>query len=108
MAEARERSRNRGAEIRQHAALLFRNQGYHATSMNDIAAAVQPKKGTLYHYYLGKANLLFEILLNTHDRRGARIHARPTDLSYELRVRVFIEETMMDLADNPIEGAVLF
>ena len=76
--------------------------------MDDIANAVQLNKGTLYHYYESKANLLFEILLDTHDRRGARIRSRPAGLSAEQRVKVFIEETIMDLADHPIEGAVLF
>jgi AcrR family transcriptional regulator len=108
MPEARARSRDRRGEIRGHAAKLFRNQGYHATTMDDIAEAVQLNKGTLYHYYESKANVLFEILLDTHDRRLNRIRSRPKDLDHEERVTAFVEETIMDLADHPIDGAVLF
>lgn len=108
MAGAGNRSRDRRGEIRGHAARLFQSQGFHATTMDDIAEAVKLNKGTLYHYYESKANLLFEILLDTHDRRLTRIRSRPAGISHEERVRVFIEETIMDLADHPVEGAVLF
>ena len=107
MAEPRRRSGERRGEIRQHAARLFRDQGFHATTMDDIADAVRLNKGTLYHYYESKANLLFEILLDTHDRRLARIRARPADLSSQQRVQLFVEDTITDLAEHPVEGAVL-
>jgi AcrR family transcriptional regulator len=76
--------------------------------MDDIADAVGLNKGTLYHYYESKANVLFEILLDTHDRRLTRLRTRPTDISHEERIKAFVEETIIDLADHPIEGAVLF
>jgi len=37
-------------------------EGYDATSMNDIAAAVNVTKAGLYYYTRGKADLLFRIM----------------------------------------------
>jgi AcrR family transcriptional regulator len=40
---------------------LFREKGYHATSMQDIAAAVGLYKGSLYHYIGSKEDLLVQV-----------------------------------------------
>jgi AcrR family transcriptional regulator len=40
---------------------LFATAGYHATSMDDLAAAVGLAKPTVYHYYRGKAEILGDI-----------------------------------------------
>jgi TetR/AcrR family transcriptional regulator, cholesterol catabolism regulator len=47
--------------IRQVATRLFQKQGYHATTMDDIAAATNLNKATVYHYYSNKHQLLFDI-----------------------------------------------
>ena len=43
------------------AAELFARQGYHATSMNQLAEAAGLSKATLYHYYRDKDALLVHI-----------------------------------------------
>ncbi len=48
----------RPQEILNAAADLFHHRGYHATTVEDIAAAVGLKKGSLYHYITGKELLL--------------------------------------------------
>lgn len=50
--------RVRGDEVYAAALRLFRDKGYHATSMQDIAAAVGLTKGSLYHYIGSKEDLL--------------------------------------------------
>ncbi len=40
---------------------IFREKGYHATSMQNIADAVGLQKGSLYHYISSKDELLFRI-----------------------------------------------
>ncbi len=40
---------------------IFREKGYHATSMRNIADAVGLQKGSLYHYISSKEDLLFKI-----------------------------------------------
>jgi AcrR family transcriptional regulator len=49
-------------EILRTAARLFQQRGYDATSMNDVAAALQLSKGGLYHHFQSKDEILFEIM----------------------------------------------
>src|SRR5438874_7526060 len=53
--------RERGEQVYAAALRLFREKGYHATSMQDIAAAVGLYKGSLYHYIGGKEDLLIQV-----------------------------------------------
>lgn len=49
-------------EILRTAARLFQQQGYDATSMNDIAAALKLSKGGLYHHFQSKDEILFHLM----------------------------------------------
>ena len=100
--------RDRRAEILEHAARLFHDHGYHATTMDDLAEAVKLNKGTLYYYYESKANVLFEILLNTSEKRLAMMRGLSDGLSAEDAVRHFVEDTISYLAQHPVEAAVSF
>jgi TetR/AcrR family transcriptional regulator, cholesterol catabolism regulator len=53
--------RERAEEVYAAALRLFREKGYHATSMQDIAEAVGLYKGSLYHYIGGKQDLLVQV-----------------------------------------------
>ncbi len=48
-------------EILAEAVRIFKEKGYHATSMQNIADAVGLQKGSLYHYISGKEDLLFQV-----------------------------------------------
>ena len=48
--------------ILAHAARLFAERGYPATSMNQVAEAAGLSKSTLYHYYRDKYTLLVNIV----------------------------------------------
>ena len=50
------------ADIIQAAAQIIREKGYHGTSMQDIADAVQLQKASLYHHVTSKQDILFTIL----------------------------------------------
>src|SRR5215470_10072687 len=52
----------RRAEICRTAAQIFRDRGYDATSVSDIARALGMTKAGLYHYFESKEALLFEIM----------------------------------------------
>ena len=56
---ARDRSVKRDAVIRA-AARLFRERGYHRTSLDDLATALNVTKPTLYRYVENKEEILFE------------------------------------------------
>jgi len=75
-------------EILAAAARIFREKGYHGTSVRDIAEAVGLLKGSLYHYIRSKDELLarlFEGLLADTVRELGSIVAR--DASPEARLR---------------------
>lgn len=48
----------RRAEIHDTAAQLFREKGYHATRIQDVADALGMQKGSLYYYISSKEDLL--------------------------------------------------
>ncbi len=60
-------------EILRAAARLFQQQGYDATSMNDVAAALRLSKGGLYHHFQSKDEILFEIMSHAMDITEERV-----------------------------------
>ncbi len=66
-------SPDRRAEILRTAAEIFCHKGYHATSMGEVAEAVELTKAGLYHYVDGKEDLLFSIVSFGMDRLEAWI-----------------------------------
>lgn len=55
-------------QIRRAAVRLFRQQGYRATSVRDIAEAVGLQGGSLYAHVASKDDLLWEIVNESADR----------------------------------------
>jgi AcrR family transcriptional regulator len=49
-------------EILEASAQIFSQKGYHGTSMQDIADAVNLQKASLYHHVSSKQEILFELL----------------------------------------------
>lgn len=49
-------------DILKAAARIFRKKGFHATSMRDIAAAVDLRKASLYHHIASKQEILLALL----------------------------------------------
>ena len=60
-------------EILRVAARLFQQRGYHATSMNDVAAALKLSKGGLYHHFQSKDEILFELMSHALDITEQRV-----------------------------------
>ena len=58
IAAAQPDARPREAELLSVATRLFRERGYHATSMQDLAEALGMNRGSLYHYIRSKEELL--------------------------------------------------
>ncbi|MBV9342487.1 MAG: TetR family transcriptional regulator [Acidobacteria bacterium] len=54
-------------EILRAAARLFQEQGYDATSMNDVATALNLSKGGLYHHFQSKDEILFDLMDHAMD-----------------------------------------
>lgn len=68
-------------EILDAAGLLFSRQGFHATSMRDLARAVNLQGGSLYAHIESKEELLFELVNRAADEFLSNARAIPTHLS---------------------------
>ncbi|MBB3180755.1 TetR/AcrR family transcriptional regulator [Variovorax sp. Sphag1AA] len=83
--------------ILEHAAQLFANRGYSATSMNQVAEACGFSKALLYHYYRDKYSLLVSIAENHVSRLEGLVtdvEAQKLDAEAHLRelIRRFVQE----------------
>src|SRR3712207_3406901 len=68
----------RRAAIIKSAAHVFGRKGFHATTLDEIAAELQVTKASLYYYFSTKGELLYEVhLLSMQDvlSRAERIRA---------------------------------
>jgi AcrR family transcriptional regulator len=87
--------RLRRAEILQAALRAFRERGYHATTLDDIAARLSLRKTALYHYFPDKEAILYACHLESLaqlERLAASARerfARPSEqLGYVIREHV--------------------
>jgi AcrR family transcriptional regulator len=67
---------------------LFREKGYHATSMQDIAAALGLYKGSLYHYIGSKEDLLVQVFERAMASLLADVERIVTDASLAPRTQL--------------------
>lgn len=67
----------RKIEILDAAAECFMERGYHATSVDDVAARLDCTKGRIYHHYRSKTELFFDVHRAGMDRLFAAIDAVP-------------------------------
>src|SRR5919198_230553 len=89
-------------QVRAAALRLFRDKGYHATSMRDIAAEVGINKGSLYSYIRSKEDLLipfFEramgLLLAEMEAISANASLTPTE-----RLKRALKAHILNVAEN--------
>ena len=83
--------------ILAHAAELFSQRGYPATSMNQLAEACGLSKPTLYHYYRDKYALLVQIAEGHVARlselvRGIEAEGLPAEARLQRLIIRFVEE----------------
>jgi AcrR family transcriptional regulator len=94
-------TRPREADLLQVATRLFRERGFHATSMQDLAEALAMNRGSLYHYIESKDDLLWWIVSGALDRLCDRV--RPIlegDESGAVRLRRSIAEHLAFAAEH--------
>ena len=61
-------ARPREAALHEAATRLFRQRGFHATSMQDLAEDLGMNRGSLYHYIEAKDDLLWAIISGAMER----------------------------------------
>ena len=60
--------KNKKTQILEAAAILFRDKGYSATSMRDLASVVDLKASSLYNHIKSKQEILREICFDNANR----------------------------------------
>ncbi|HYH49682.1 MAG TPA: TetR/AcrR family transcriptional regulator [Acidimicrobiia bacterium] len=92
------RKLERERQILDVAAVLFRERGYQGMRMDDLAATVNLNKGTLYHYFPSKAELLYRIYLDTSSEFLAAVRQHPADAPPDELLTLIIRDiaTAMD------------
>jgi len=96
------------AEILEAAAQSFRQKGFHATSMQDIADAVNLQKASLYHHISSKQEILLDLLdqaLEMLIERISEVAEQP--LAPDERLRLAIRTYLEALAEHPDLSGVL-
>jgi len=92
----------------REAAQLFRRNGFQGTSMGDLGAAMNLNKGTIYHYFPSKGDILYAIydqVLVTLAENVSRIDPR---LRADEKLVQYIRAIMRSRAQLPDFVAVYF
>lgn len=76
--------------ILERSAKLFAKNGYDRTSMAEVAAACRVSKALLYHYYVSKDELLFDILKSHLEDLIAAVRAVDGKLAPRERLRALV------------------
>lgn len=74
-------------EIIKIAVEVFRKQGYHKTSMKDLADACQLHKGSFYYYFKSKEDLMQEVLKALHHYYNQKVFSIAYDEKLSARSR---------------------
>lgn len=90
---------------------LFRQQSYYNTSMADIAAACGLQKGSLYHYFPSKEELMKRVIQTVHQYFQERVFAHAYDKAQSPRERMkamfdSMERVFLDEASSSLMGNV--
>lgn len=85
-------------QLLRAAARLFREQGFHGTSVAEIASAVGITKSSFYHHFASKQALLAEILTDTVSRVTPTVEAiASADLPASERLRAAARSHVVEL-----------
>jgi AcrR family transcriptional regulator len=95
-------------EILKSAAIAFRRLGYHGATVEQIAAALEMKKGNLYYYYRNKEEILLACHQYSLDRLLALLEeVERSDASPDEKLRRLIVSFVHTILDE-LHGTALF
>ena len=78
-------------EIIRRSLPIFKTQGYHKTTMADIAGACGLLKGSIYHYFKSKEELMLNVLFFLNSYYEAKVFSvRNANLSAEEKIEYLI------------------
>jgi len=94
-------------ELTRQAARLFAAQGYHGTSMGDLAAAMGVQKGSLYSLTESKQELLYGAMREGADAFHAGLDTLPDDVPAVERIRLALRAHLRVVAEQ-LDVATVF
>ncbi|MCO8126423.1 TetR/AcrR family transcriptional regulator [Acidimicrobiia bacterium EGI L10123] len=105
----RSREVSRRDEIVRAATLLFHKQGYGNTTTQQIADKVGMLKGSLYHHFRSKADLLFLVIEQLHSQYMASIDEDLAieDVPVQERLDLFLDRHL-DIVFSNIEAGTIY
>lgn len=99
---------SRKDQIREIAQAMFREKGYAATSMRDLAAAVGIEAASLYNHIKSKEELLKEICYDSAEEFFTAINkVTHSTASADLRLTFAIQEHIKVVTNN-LDGSAVF
>jgi AcrR family transcriptional regulator len=89
--------------IERTAARMFAARGYDGANFTDIAAELDLRGPSLYHYFPSKEDLFLRCLTHSAERVFARLHAIAVDRSNARRTlhALFREQILIEVRDFP-------
>jgi AcrR family transcriptional regulator len=90
----------RRAELTREAARLFARQGYHGTSVGDLADALGLQKGSLYTHIDSKADLLWDVACEGAEAFHAALDAVPETGSVVARIQAALRAHLRVVAEQ--------
>jgi AcrR family transcriptional regulator len=96
----RKKARTR-ASIREHALRLFRDQGYQATTVEQIAAAAEVSPSTFFRYFPTKEDVVLQDDMDT--RMVEALERQPAGLSPLSAARAAVREVFTSYSPSDIE-----
>ena len=99
---------DRRTEILTTAGNLFRERGYHATSMRDIAGALELRGSSLYAHISSKEEMLREIVDHAADAFLAQANSVDGSLPAEERLKALIRGHLEVIAQELPRATVFF
>lgn len=92
----------RKEEVRNAAARVFADKGYHGASMQDIAEEVGILKGSLYHHFRSKDDLLREVLDGLLDKSISELEQiNALDCSPSEQLALALRSTLLNFVNEP-------
>lgn len=95
-------------DILTQAGLMFRAKGYHATSMRDLAKALDLRGSSLYAHVASKEDVLWEIVTDAAASFEAAAAAVPDDLPPRQRLEALISAHLGVVAAELATATVFF
>jgi len=97
----------RRQQIEDAASALFRERGYAATSVRDIAQALNLQGGSLYAHMASKEDVLWSIVCRAADRFKAEVSPIASEtLNAQIRLRKMIRAHVEIVTSNQKDAAV--